>query len=98
MAALTLSQLKDVWQKLLKDPSARRALNRLKKDGFAIAQLTPRDPTFKQPSWADYIAALPFLPNRSSRRHVHHHRTLRKYLPQLQPEVREDSNGNNERG
>src|SRR5579871_3722223 len=78
---LTFGQLNDVWQKILKDPEGRWALARLKKDGFRIGHLKPQDPTFKQPCWADYIAALPFLPNRSARRQIHRRSTLRKHLP-----------------
>ena len=77
----TIDQLNDVWKKILKDPDAKKAFAQLKKDGFAISDLTPRDPTFKEPCWADYIAAIPFLPNRPSRRQIHCHRTLRKHLP-----------------
>jgi hypothetical protein len=77
----TLSQVNDVWQKILKDPEARRAVARLKKDGFRIGHLEPRDPTFKQPTWADYLAALPFLSNWPARRKIHRHSTLRKYVP-----------------
>jgi hypothetical protein len=40
-----------VWMTILDDSDARRALKKLEDDGFAISHLTPRDATFKRPSW-----------------------------------------------
>jgi hypothetical protein len=77
---LTLGRLNDVWQKVLRDPDGHKALRRLERGGFGIAHLRPRDPTFKHPNWSDYIAAIPFLPNRSSRRQIHRRSVLRKHL------------------
>jgi len=53
----TLEQLAAVWRKILDAPDAKRALAKLKEDGLAIDHLKPRDPTLKQPCWADYLAA-----------------------------------------
>jgi hypothetical protein len=77
----TLGQLNFVWNGVLKDATARAALDQLKRDGFGIGHLSPRDPTFHRPSWADYIAAIPLLENRPSRSHFHRRSSLRKYLP-----------------
>jgi hypothetical protein len=76
---LTLAQLRNVWDRVIQDPDAHRALVRLERDGFRIRQLEPRDPTLKYPNWADYIAAIPLLPNRPSRRQIHRQIGLRKY-------------------
>src|SRR5262249_25676824 len=76
-----LDQLNAVWDRVLRDPEAIRAFSRLEENGFRLSDSRPRDPTFRRPSWADYVAAIPFLPNRPSRRHIHRHGTLRKYLP-----------------
>jgi hypothetical protein len=76
----TMIQVQRVWTKISKDPAAHKAFVKLRKAGFPIADLQPQDPTFKNPSWADYIAALPFLPNRPSRRRIHRGRTLRKHM------------------
>jgi hypothetical protein len=77
---LTLGRLNDVWEKVLRDPEGYKALLRLERDGFGIAHLRPQDPTFKHPNWSDYIAAIPFLPNRSSRRQIHRRSVLRKHV------------------
>jgi len=58
-----LGQLNSVWNGVLKDATARAALDQLKRDGFDIGRLSPRDPTFDSPSWADYVAAIPLLEN-----------------------------------
>jgi hypothetical protein len=71
----------NVWTTILQDSDARRALKKLSEDGFAISHLTPTDATFKHPSWADYIAAIPFLPNRLSRRRIHVKTRLQKHRP-----------------
>ena len=78
---LTLSQFNFVWNGVLLDATARAALDQLKRDGFNIGQLRPRDPTFQSPSWADYIAAIPLLENRPSRAHFHRPASLQKHLP-----------------
>ena len=78
---LTLSELNSVWNGTLKDPTARSALDQLKREGFNILHLSPQDPTFHHPSWADYIAAIPLLDNRPSRSHFHRKASLRKHLP-----------------
>ena len=78
---LTLSELTSVWNGTLKDPTARSALDQLKREGFNILHLSPQDPTFHHPSWADYIAAIPLLDNRPSRSHFHRKASLRKHLP-----------------
>lgn len=79
MKSPTLDQLIAVWQKILSDPDAKRALAKLKQDGLAIDHLMPHDPRF--PCWADHFAAIPFLPNRPSRRQIHRGNSLRKHLP-----------------
>lgn len=78
---LTLDQLNSVWKGVLKDATARAALGRLKRDGFGIGHLSPRDPTFQRPSWPDCIAAIPLIENRPSRSHYYRHVSLRKHLP-----------------
>jgi hypothetical protein len=77
--SLKLEQLQQVWENVRKDRYAQRALTKLKRDGFDIARLSPRDASFRTATWADYIAALPFLPNRATRRQLHHSAELRKY-------------------
>ena len=77
----TLGQLNSVWNGVLKDATARAALGQLKRDGFDILHLSPQDPTFHSPSWADYIAAIPLLENRPSRTHFHRRVSLRKHQP-----------------
>jgi hypothetical protein len=81
---LTTEQLRDIWGKIRSDTDARGALERLDEAGFRISHLKPVDATFKQPSWADYIAALPLLPNEPSTRRIHHKTSFRKYLPLVQ--------------
>jgi hypothetical protein len=85
---LTTEQLCDIWEKILSDTDARRALDRLDEAGFRISHLNPSDATFKHPSWADYIAAQPFLPNKPSSRRIHNKTSFRKYWP-LVRELRE---------
>jgi hypothetical protein len=77
----TLGQLNSVWNGVLKDPEAQRALDRLEQAGFKIKHLSPHDPTFRHPCWADYIAAIPFLENLPARRRFHPGSTMRKYRP-----------------
>ena len=79
MENLDPKKLQDLWSKILKDRDAQQALKRLRKDGFRISRRTLRDATFRHPSWAFYIAAIPLLPNRPSRRRVHNHKALRKH-------------------
>lgn len=79
MKSLTLDQLKGVWQGILDDPDAKRALAKLKRDGFGLDDLMPHDLNY--PCWADYIASIPYLPNRPSRRQLHRAKSLRKHLP-----------------
>jgi len=78
---LTTEQLCEIWEKIKSDPDARGALNRLNEAGFRISHLTPNDATFKHPSWADYIAALPFLPDKPSTRRIYRSTSVRKYWP-----------------
>jgi hypothetical protein len=75
----TLSQLIAVWRGMLADPDAKQALAKLKQDGFPIDHFMPYD--LRYPCWADYFAAIPFLPNRPSNRQIHRGKTLRKHLP-----------------
>ena len=63
------------------DADARKALERLDKSGFRISHLTPRDASLNHPSWADYIAALPLLPNEPTTRRIHRESDFRKHLP-----------------
>ena len=77
----TLGQLNSVWSGLQRDPIARNALDQLKQAGFDIGHLSPRDPTLRDPSWADHIAAIPLLESRPSRSHFHRRASLRKHLP-----------------
>jgi hypothetical protein len=81
---LTNERLCDIWEKILSDSDGRRALERLDKAGFPISHLTPTDATFRHPSWADYIAALPLLPNTPSSRRIHSKINLQKYRPLVQ--------------
>lgn len=78
---LTTEQLRDIWGKIRSDPGARRALERLDEAGFLISHLKPQDATFKHPNWADYIAALPLLPNEPRTRRIHRRSSFRKYWP-----------------
>jgi hypothetical protein len=79
MENLNLKKLQDVWSKILKDRDAKRAMRRLKRDGFGISQRRLQNHTLQHPSWTFYIAAIPLLPNRPSRRRVHSHKVLRKH-------------------
>lgn len=79
----TLGELSKIWAKILRDPDARRAMKILKRDGFEISHLVPQDASMRHPNWADEIAAIPLLPNRSARRRIHHRSTLRKHWPLL---------------
>jgi hypothetical protein len=78
---LTTERLRYIWEKIFSNTRARRALRRLDEEGFRISHLKPSDATFKNPSWADYIAALPFLPNEPTTRHIHTKNSFRKYWP-----------------
>ena len=77
----TTEQLYGIWEKICSYPEAQRALERLDEAGFRISHLKPGDATFKHPSWADYIAALPLVPNRPSTRRIHNKTSFRKYWP-----------------
>jgi hypothetical protein len=79
MKAVKLEQLLEIWSKILKDRDAQQALARLEKNGFGISHLTPTDPAFRRPSWADYISAIPLVPNRPSRRRIHSRTSLQKH-------------------
>src|SRR5215470_15292174 len=81
MKNIEVSSLQRAWSKILKDSEARRALERLRRGGFAISHLTPCDATFRHANWADYIAGIPFLPNRPSRRQIHRKAILRRHWP-----------------
>jgi len=81
---LTTERLCEIWEKVLSDTDARGALARLEKAGFPISQLKPHDATFVHPNWADYISALPLLPNNPSSRRIHYATSSRKYLPLVQ--------------
>lgn len=81
---LTTERLCDIWEKILSDSDGRRALERLGEAGFRISDLKPKDATFKHPTWADYIAALPLLPNKPSTRRIHNKISLRKHRPLIQ--------------
>jgi hypothetical protein len=85
---LTTERLCQIWEKVLVDIDARGALERLSKAGFPISHLKPHDATFVHPSWADYISALPLLPDKPSTRRIHNVASSRKYLPLVQ-ELRE---------
>ena len=69
------------WEKIRSDAEGRRALERLDEAGFPISRLKPIEGDFKHPSWADYVAALPLLPNETSTRRIHSKIKLRKYWP-----------------
>jgi hypothetical protein len=84
----SLEQLCNIWEKILSDADARRALKRLDEAGFRISHLTPQDASLKHPNWADYIAALPLVPNEPTTRRIHSKTDFRKYLP-LVRELRE---------
>ena len=78
---LTTERLCDIWEKILSDSDGRRALEQLDKAGFRMSHLKPRDATFKHPSWADYVSALPLLPDEPSTRRIHSNGSLHKYWP-----------------
>jgi hypothetical protein len=78
---LTTERLCEIWEKIRSDPDALGALNRLDKAGFPISHLHPTDATFKQPTWADYIAALPLVPEEASSRRIYNKTSHRKYRP-----------------
>jgi len=79
MENLNLKKLQDVWSKILKDRDAKRAMRRLKRDGFGISQRRLQNHTLQHPNWAFYIAAIPLLPNRPSRTRAYSHAALRKH-------------------
>jgi hypothetical protein len=81
---LTTDQLCGIWEKILSDSDGRRALKRLDEAGFRISHLSPSDATFERPCWADYIAAIPLLPNKPSTRRIHSKISLRKHRPLIQ--------------
>jgi hypothetical protein len=85
---LTTERLCEIWEEVRSDTDARRALERLDQAGFRISHLTPQDASFKHPSWADYVAALPLLPNELTTRRIHPKTSFRKYWP-LVRELRE---------
>jgi hypothetical protein len=88
---LTTQRLCEIWDKVLTDPDARRALERLEKAGFLISNLKPNDAAFVHPTWADYITAIPLLPDKPSTRRIHFATSSRKYLPLIQ-DLRELAN------
>lgn len=88
---LTTERLCEIWQNVLSDPDAYRALERLDKAGFQILHLRPHDASFKHPNWADYIAAMPLLPDKASARRIHYAIRSGKYLRLIQ-ELRELAN------
>jgi hypothetical protein len=68
---LTTERLCEIWVKIAADPRARRALKRLDQAGFRISHMKPMDATFNDhPCWADYIAAVPLVPNKPSTRPI----------------------------
>src|SRR5260370_10376294 len=77
-ALFTTERLCDLWERIRSDTDARRALKRLDEAGFRISHLEPTDATFKHPSWADYIAALPLVPSEPSSRRIHSKIRLRR--------------------
>lgn len=77
----TTEELCDIWEKIAFDPRAQRALKRLDEAGFRISHLKPKDATFRHPNWADYIAALPLVPNKPSTRRIHRKASFRKHWP-----------------
>jgi hypothetical protein len=81
---LTTQRLYEIWDKVLADPDARRALERLDKAGFLISHLKPNDAAFVHPTWADYITAIPLLPEKPSTRRIHYATSSRKYLSLIQ--------------
>jgi hypothetical protein len=78
---LTTARLRAIWKKIEADPDARKALDRIDKAGFSISHLEPNDASFKQPTWADYVAAIPVVPNKPSTRRIHRKSSLKKYWP-----------------
>jgi hypothetical protein len=81
---LTTERLCEIWQKVRTDSDARKALNDLDNAGFRISHLKPSDATFMRPNWADYVAALPLLPNTPSTRRIHLKTEFRNYRPLVQ--------------
>jgi len=80
----TTEQLLDIWEEILSNTDTREALERLGEAGFRISYLKPEDATFGHPTWADYIAAIPLVPNEPSTRQIHHKIRFRKYWPLVQ--------------
>lgn len=79
--SLELKRLRGVWEKIRNDPDGRRALDKLARDGFKITHLSPQGTTPQALNWAAWIAALPFLPDKATRRQLHRRAELRKYWP-----------------
>ena len=79
MQTIEIERLRQVWEKVCGDQDGRRALAKLARDSFDLRRLSPQDATLRHPNWADYIAALPFLPTRPTRRQVHLATELRKH-------------------
>lgn len=71
MRAIPLEQLRAVWKGILADKDARKALVELERAGFRIGHLSPGDPTFSHPNWADMVAGIPLVPCRAARRRIH---------------------------
>lgn len=81
MKSPDLKSVLEVWEKILRNRAASIALKNLKEDGFRISHLRPQDPTFENPNWTDYLAAIPFLPNNRTRRRIRRSKELRRYRP-----------------
>ena len=77
----TTERLCNIWEKICSESRARQALKRLDDAGFPISHSKPMDATFKQPSWADYIAAIPLVANKPSTRRIYQKAARRKYWP-----------------
>jgi len=82
-------RLIEVWNKIRADPDARWAFKQLKAAGFPLAHLQPKaDASFEYRCWADYIAAIPLVPNEPTTREIRHASRFRKCLRVVQ-EMRE---------
>lgn len=82
MKVPTLEQLQAVWQHILADPGARKALDTLKQDGFAIDHLTPDN--LAHINWSGYVALIPFLPDTATRRRLYRGGALSKHRSLVQ--------------
>jgi hypothetical protein len=73
-------KLGQIWDFVKQDADGRRALNKLARAGFDIRGLPVGGGTL---TWADHIAGLPLVSNRTSSRRIHGGAELKQYAPLL---------------